>query len=117
MVMQIKHLVLIYTRNRTFFNQINSYLGTFIQQTLFTDTAVILSLLDLRSITGCPGGTRSVCTSAFRAKIKLQCIFIGKRPFIITSKHGKTILFFHHNPFLTQKARVHILRKYIGSCS
>ena len=27
---------------------------------LFTDTAAILHLLDLRSIMGCPGGTRSV---------------------------------------------------------
>ena len=35
---------------------------------LFTDTAAILNLLDLRSIMGCPGGTRSVFTRAFRAK-------------------------------------------------
>ena len=27
---------------------------------LFTDTAAILNLLDLRNIMGCPGGTRSV---------------------------------------------------------
>ena len=34
---------------------------------LFTDTAAILYQLDLRSIMGCPGGTRSVFTRAFRA--------------------------------------------------
>ena len=60
---------------------------------LFTDTAAILNLLDLRSIVGCPGGTRSVFTRAFRAKRELQCIFLGKKAIIITSKHGTTIFF------------------------
>ena len=43
---------------------------------LFTDTAAILNLLDLSSIMGCPGGTRSVFTRAFRAKRDLQRIFL-----------------------------------------
>ena len=38
---------------------------------LFTDTATILNLLDLRSIMGCPGGTRSEFTRALRAKREL----------------------------------------------
>ena len=38
---------------------------------LFTDTAARLNLLDLRSIMGCPGDTRSVFTRAFRAKREL----------------------------------------------
>ena len=46
---------------------------------LFTDTAAILNLLDLRSIMGCPGGTRPVFTRSFWAKRELQCIFRGKR--------------------------------------
>ena len=40
---------------------------------LFTDTAAILNLLDLRSIMGCPGGTRSVFTCASWAKSELHC--------------------------------------------
>ena len=60
---------------------------------LFTDTAAILNLLDLRSIMGCPGGTRSVFTRAFRAKRELHCIFLGKKAIIITFKDGATIIF------------------------
>ena len=45
---------------------------------LFTGTAAILNLLDLRSIMGCPGGTGSVFTRAFQAKRELHCIFLGK---------------------------------------
>ena len=79
---------------------------------LFTDTAAILNLLDLRSIMGCPGGTRSVFTRAFRVKRELQCIFLGKKAIIIISKLGKSI-FSHCNLFLgkfkeklVRKARV-----------
>ena len=46
---------------------------------LFTDTAAILNLLDLRSIMGWPGGTRSVFTRAFWAKRELTVYFSGKR--------------------------------------
>ena len=60
---------------------------------LFTDTAAILNLLDLRSIMGCPGGTRLVFTRACRAKRELHCIFLGKEAIIITFKHGTTIIF------------------------
>ena len=74
---------------------------------LFTDTAAILNLLDLRSIMGCPEGTRSVFTRAFRAKRELQCIFLGKKAIIITSKHGTTISFSHYNLFLVNTVRVY----------
>ena len=57
---------------------------------LFTVTAAILNLLESGSITGCPGGTRSVFTRALRAKRELHCIFLGKKAIIITSKHGTT---------------------------
>ena len=67
---------------------------------LFTDMAAILNLLDLRSIMGCPGGTRSVFTHAFQAKRELQFIFLGKKEIIITSKHGTTIFFSDYNLFL-----------------
>ena len=61
---------------------------------LFTDKAVILKLLDLRSIMGCPAGPRSVFTRAFREKGELHCAFLGKKAMIITAKHGTTIFFF-----------------------
>ena len=53
----------------------------------------MLNLLDLKSIMGCPRGTRTVLTRAFRAKRELHCIFIRKKAIIITSKHGTTIVF------------------------
>ena len=61
---------------------------------LFTDTAAILNLLDLRSIMGCPGRTRSVLTRAFPAKIELHCIFLGKKAIIraIYTRKNKTRL-------------------------
>ena len=49
---------------------------------------------------GCPGGTRSVFTRAFRAKRELQCIFLGKKAIVITSKDGTTIFFSDYNLFL-----------------
>ena len=64
-----------------------------LQIDLFTDMAAILNLLDLRSIMGCPGGTRSVFTHAFRAKRELQCIFLENKAIIIASNHGTTIFF------------------------
>ena len=67
---------------------------------LFTDTAAILNLLDLRSIVGCPRGTRSVFTRAFRAKRELHCIILEKKAIIIKSKHGAAIFFSHYNLFL-----------------
>ena len=69
---------------------------------LFTDSAVILNLLDLRSIMVCPGGTRSVFTRVFRAKRDLHCIFLGKKAIIIASKHGTTIFLF---PLQSKKIR------------
>ena len=57
--------------------------------------AAILNLVDLRSVMGCPRGTRSVFTCAFQANRERQCIFLGKKAIIIiTSKHRTTILFF-----------------------
>ena len=155
---------------------------------LFKDTAAILNLLDLRSIMGCTGGTRSVMgslsnsvferrtsciigrwfgwnsqvnppykrketyqykflsvkayskgedlTSGWRASLKnvcllvlfgqkreLQCIFLGKKAIIITSKHGTTIFFFSHNNLFLGKLKEKLESKrtywceYIGSCS
>ena len=49
---------------------------------------------------GCPGGTRSVLMIAFRAKRELQCMFLGKKATIFTSKQGTTIFFSHYNLFL-----------------
>ena len=60
---------------------------------LFTDIAAILNLLDLRSITECPGGIRSEFTHALWAKRELHCIFLRKKAIIITSKRGTTIFF------------------------
>ena len=63
---------------------------------------------------GCTGGTRSVFTRAFRAKRELQCIFLGKKAIVITSKDGTTIFFSHYNLFfflkqkLARKARGHM---------
>ena len=62
---------------------------------------------------GCPGGTRSVFTRAFRAKRELQCIFLGKKAIVITCKDGTTTSFFSLQSFsrktlkkLARKARV-----------
>ena len=76
----------------------------------FTDTAARLNLLDLRSIMGCPGGTRSVSKRAFRTKRELQSIFLGKKAIIITSKDGTTIFFSHYNLFL-RKLKKKLARK------
>ena len=66
---------------------------------------------------GCPGGTRSVFTRAFRAKRDLHSIFVGKKALIFTSKHGTTIFFSYYNLFprkrkekLARKARVNTER-------
>ena len=68
---------------------------------------------------GCPGGTRSVFTCAFRAKRELHCIFLGKKAIIIKSKHGSMTYFSHYNLFLgklkeklARKAHVNTERVY-----
>ena len=66
---------------------------------LFTDTAAILNLLDLRSIMGCLGGTRSAYTRPFRAKRELQRIFLGKKAIVITFKDSTKIYFLITNFF------------------
>ena len=76
---------------------------------------------------GCPGGTRSVFTRAFRAKRELQCIFLGKKAIIFTSKQGTTIYFSRYNLFLgklkensAREARENTdasISDPIGSCS
>ena len=48
---------------------------------------------------GCSGDTRSVFARAFRAKRELQCIFLGIKVIVITSKHGTTIFLSHYNNF------------------
>ena len=74
-----------------------------------------MNLSDLRSIVGCPSGTRSVFARVLGEKRELQCIFLGKKAIIITSKNGTTFFFFfcHYNHFLgklkeklARKARV-----------
>ena len=49
---------------------------------------------------GCPGGTRSVLTRAFPAKIELHCIFLGKKidDYCIQTRHND--LFSYYNLFL-----------------
>ena len=51
--------------------------------------AAILNLLDLRSIMGCPGGTRSVFVHNSCTKRELYC-----------AKHGTAIFFSHYDLFL-----------------
>ena len=86
---------------------------------LFIDTAAILNLLDLRSIMGSPGGTRSVFMRAFRAKRELHYMFLGKKAISSTFKHSTTIFFSHLKLFLgklreklPRKARVNAERVY-----
>ena len=100
-------------------NLLNTFTPSVVAIDLFTDTAAILNLLDLRSIMGCPGGTRSVFTNAFRANKELHWIFLGKKAIVITSKHGTTIFFCHYNFFLgklkeklARKGRVNTERVY-----
>ena len=64
---------------KVFSRKVYRYFYHYVTIDLFTVTAAILNLLHLRSIMGCPGGTRSVSTRAFRAQIELHCIFLGKR--------------------------------------
>ena len=52
---------------------------------------------------GCPGGTCSVFSGAFRAKRELQSIFLAKKVIIITSKNGTTIYFSRYNLFLGKR--------------
>ena len=59
-----------------------------------------MKLLDLRSIMGCPGGTRSVFTRASRAKRELHHVFLGKKAIIITSNTAQRSFFSHYNLFL-----------------
>ena len=86
-----------------------------LQIDLFTDMAAILNLLDLRSIMGCPGGTRSVFTHAFQAKRDLQCIFLEKKAIIIASNHGTTIFFSHYNLFLGKRKEKLAQKAHINS--
>ena len=96
--------------------------GFLIPIELFTDTAAISNLLDLRSIMGCSGGTRPVFTGAFRANRELHFIFHGKKAiYYIKTRHND--LFFPLQSFswkltekLARKARVNT-SEYIGSCS
>ena len=75
------------------------------------DGAAILNLSDLRSIMGYPGGTPSVFTLAFRAKLReLFCIFLGKKAINIASKHGTTI-FFPITIFFLGKLKEKLARK------
>ena len=78
---------------------------------LFTDMAAILNLLDLRSIMGCPGGTRLLFTHAFQAKRELQFIFLGKKTIIITSKN----LFFRLQSFSRKTLKKLARKAYVNT--
>ena len=68
-------------------------LGNRIIIDLFIDTAAILSLLDLRSILGCPGGTCSVFTRAFRAKKNFTVYLSGKRRSLLHPNRHNDLFF------------------------
>ena len=58
-----------------------------------------------------PRGHSLSVYSRFSSKKELQCIFLGKKAIIITSKHDTTIFFSHYNlgklkEQLARKARV-----------
>ena len=65
-----------------------------VNRPFFTDTAVILNLLHLRSTMGCPGDTRSVYTLGqkenFAVSVKRSIEYICHS---LTSKHASTIFF------------------------
>ena len=60
---------------------------------LFNDTEAILNLLDLRSIVGCPGGTRSVFKGNFTV------YFAGKRRSSFHPNTAQRSFFSHYNLF------------------
>ena len=73
---------------------------------LFTDTAAILNLLDLRSIVGCPGSTCWVFTN-------FNVYFSGKRRSLLHPNTAQRSFFSYYNLFLgklkeklARKARV-----------
>ena len=72
---------------------------------LFSDTVAILNLLDLRSIVGCQGGTRSVFTPNFRAKRALHCIFSGKRRSLLHPNTAQLTFFFPLQSFSKKTQR------------
>ena len=69
---------------------------------LSADTAAILNLLDLRSIMGCPGGTRSVFTRTIRAKESFTVYFSGKRRSLLHPNTAQ-LSFFPINLFLGKR--------------
>ena len=78
---------------------------------LFTDTEAILNLLDLRSIMGCPEGTRLVFTRAFRAK-KRTSLYISREKgdhYYLQTRHNEP--FFSHYNLLLQKRKEKLARK------
>ena len=73
---------------------------------LFTDTAAILNLLDLRSIMGCPGGmstiryTRSVFTRAFRANFSSRS---PKKKIVMGEKDRCAVFGFNNDLLFPEK--------------
>ena len=78
---------------------------------LFTDTEAILNLLDLRSVMGCPGGTRLVFTRAFRAKKRTSLYISWEKGdhYYIQTRHDEP--FFSHYNLLLQKRKEKLVRK------
>ena len=76
---------------------------------LFTDTAAISNLLDLRSIMGCPGGmstiryTRSVFTRAFRANFSLSSL---KKRIVMGEKDRCAVFGFNNDLLFPEKYTV-----------
>ena len=65
---------------------------------------------------GCPGGTRSIFTRAFRAKENFTVyIYFGKKAIIIKSKHNKTIFFSHYNLFLGKRKEKLVLKARVNT--
>ena len=81
---------------------------------LFTDAMAILNLLDLRSIMGCPGGTRSVFTLSFRAKRELHGS--RKRRSLLHPNTAQRS-FFPITVFFKENLKKNWPSEYIGSCS
>ena len=60
---------------------------------LFTDTATILNLLDLRSIYEMPRGQSLSIYARFSGKKRTSLCISREKAIIITSKHGTTMFF------------------------
>ena len=70
---------------------------------LFTDTAAILKLLDLRSIMGCPGALAQYLHALFGQKENFNVFFSGKRRSLLHPNRAEPSLVFHYYLFLGKR--------------